>query len=126
MSRPMRVVRIPTRAGTVFQTLLRFGLNQARETMTQLPVEREPQVVFYLARHYSMIGDASETVRMLQRARAEGFTSSATLERDAAFAEVRRRADFQQELKEAKVTERVARRELELAAAVLGTRPKHG
>ena len=57
-----------------------------------------------------MIGDASETVRMLQRARAEGFTSSVTLERDAAFAELQRRADFQQELKEAKVTERVARK----------------
>jgi len=92
--------------------------DEARETMVHVPVEREPEVVFYLARHYSMIGDASETVRMLQRARAEGYTSSATLERDAAFAELRRRTDFQREVKEAKVTERVARRELERAGAV--------
>jgi hypothetical protein len=92
------------------------GGNEALVTMTQLRFEREPEIVFYLARHCSMLGDASETGRMLQRARAEGLTSSYTLERDEA-AGLRRQADFQREVNEAKLTERAARRELEAPAS---------
>jgi tetratricopeptide (TPR) repeat protein len=91
--------------------------DEAMATMAHLDDEREPEINFYLARHYSMLEEAAETVRMLRRARDKGFTSSVALERDAAFADTRLHADFQREMSEAKVTERAARRELERAGA---------
>ena len=77
--------------------------------------EREPEVTFYLARHFGMLGDAPGAVGVLQRAREEGFTSSETLLRDRAFEGVRQHDRFQEELKRADAAEREARREVERA-----------
>jgi tetratricopeptide (TPR) repeat protein len=88
----------------------------AAATMRALPLEREPEVVFYLARHYALLDDGEETVRLLRRARSEGLTASRTLERDRAFATVRATAPFRDELEECRHVEGNARRELDRAA----------
>jgi hypothetical protein len=53
--------------------------------------------------------NGAETIRLLQRARREGFTASRALEYDRAFEAVREGAEFQQELVEARRAERDAR-----------------
>jgi DNA-binding winged helix-turn-helix (wHTH) protein len=88
----------------------------AMATMAGTRVEREPEVLFYLSRHYGLLGVSSEAIVLLQRARQEGFTSSLTLQRDRAFAQLRDDQAFAQELQEAQDIERSVRRELERAA----------
>jgi DNA-binding winged helix-turn-helix (wHTH) protein/tetratricopeptide (TPR) repeat protein len=88
----------------------------AASIMRALPLEREPEVVFYLARHYALLADADEVVRLLQRARAEGLTASRTLERDSAFARLRANPHFRKELEECRHVEDSARKELDRAA----------
>jgi DNA-binding winged helix-turn-helix (wHTH) protein len=88
----------------------------AAATMRALPLEREPEVVFYLARHYALLDDADETVRLLRHARAEGLTASGALERDRAFARLQTNARFRKELEECRHVETSARRELDRAA----------
>lgn len=86
-------------------------------TMTGLQIEREPEVVFYLARHLGMLDQPAECVGMLRRARGEGFTASHTLEHDEAFAPVRRHALFRRELAAAKRAELESRQALDRASA---------
>jgi len=88
----------------------------AAATMRALPVEREPEVVFYLARHYALLDDGDETLRLVRRARSEGLTASAALERDGAFARLRTTPRFRDELDECRHIERIARRDLDRAA----------
>jgi hypothetical protein len=83
--------------------------DQARTIMQRANVREEPETIFYFARHYAMLGDGAETIRLLQRARREGFTASRALEHDRAFEAVREGAGFQQELAEARRAERDAR-----------------
>jgi hypothetical protein len=85
---------------------------QAADLMASLHIAREPEAVFYLARHHAMIGDTVSTVQMLQRARREGLASSFTLEHDAAFTAIRGAAAFRRELRESAVLERLTRNEL--------------
>jgi DNA-binding winged helix-turn-helix (wHTH) protein len=91
--------------------------DEAVRVTNDLEVTREPEVIFYLARHFAMLGAAQESVRLLQRARVAGFTSSRTLEHDNVFVAIRGRADFRRELEQAQHREREARRALELAGA---------
>ena len=77
----------------------------------------EPEGAFYFARHCGMLNDAASAVRLIRRARKEGFWSSQTLERDSAFEEMRGLAEFKSEICEAKLLEAKARAAL---AAVLG------
>jgi len=77
-----------------------------------MAIDREPEVVFYIARHLAMAGDAAGAVGMLQRARREGLASSYTLERDEALTGLRKMASFQREVREAAVSERLTRTEL--------------
>lgn len=70
---------------------------------------REPEMLFYLARHLGMANARAQAVRMLRRARLGGFWSSVSMENDEAFSGVKELAEFQSELKEAK--------KLEVAAA---------
>jgi tetratricopeptide (TPR) repeat protein len=90
--------------------------DDALTTMASAQVEREPEVVFYLARHYAILDAPSEAIGLLQRARQEGFTSSTTLQRDEAFARMRSHPAFMSELHEAQDIERSMSRELEKAA----------
>ncbi len=90
--------------------------NDALATMTKMEIQREPEGVFYLARHFAMLSVASDAVHLLKQARSEGLTSSYTLEHDEAFAPVRRHAEFQHELAQARAIERTTRRELDRAS----------
>jgi len=75
--------------------------------------ERDPELLFYLARHCAMVQATATVTDLLQRARAGGFTCSHTLKHDEAFASLRRHAGFQRELAEWAGVERATRRELE-------------
>jgi hypothetical protein len=74
--------------------------DDAAAIMRAADVHREPETLFYFARHFAMIGDQAETIRMVERARGEGFTVSHALAHDEAFGEVRSRREFQREIDE--------------------------
>jgi len=87
--------------------------DEALRMMRAQTFEREPEVAFYLARHFAILGAAPDAVRLLERARAEGFTSSSTLVRDEAFARVRRTEAFRRERERARGVERAVKRDLD-------------
>ena len=69
---------------------------------------REPEGLFYLARHCGMLNAAGPAIHLVRRARRGGFWSSSTLERDAAFAGIRGGPEFDEEVREAQRLERHA------------------
>jgi DNA-binding winged helix-turn-helix (wHTH) protein len=69
---------------------------------------REPEGLFYLARHCGMLNAAGPAIHLVRRARLGGFWSSCTLERDSAFDGVRNGPEFDDELREARRLERHA------------------
>jgi tetratricopeptide (TPR) repeat protein len=81
----------------------------ATTIMKGMQVDREPEVVFYLARHFAMLNDAEQSIALVQRSRMQGLTSSHTLTHDAVFDRVRKRSDFQRELDRARAREQEAR-----------------
>lgn len=93
--------------------LLQDRRDDAISMIQGMQIEREPEVLFYVARHLAMVGDAAGAARMVERARREGLTSSVTLEEDEAFAAIRKTATFRREIREAALSERVSRTELE-------------
>ena len=90
--------------------------DEAMATMQALPIEREPEVIFYLARHLGLLNAPGECVRMLQHARGEGFTASYTLDHDSAFTAVQRHAGFRKEVAEARRVEAETRRAVDAAS----------
>jgi len=64
-----------------------------------------------------MLGDTSETIAMLQRARREGFTASYPLAHDPVFESFRNCAEFEQELAETRRLELEARHALHRTGA---------
>jgi DNA-binding winged helix-turn-helix (wHTH) protein len=87
--------------------------NDAASVMREVDVHREPEVLFYLSRHYAMLGQQSETVRIIERARREGFTVSYALVHDHAFDAIRSCGDFQREIEQSGRIEVETRRALE-------------
>jgi DNA-binding winged helix-turn-helix (wHTH) protein len=85
----------------------------ALAAMRALTVTREPEVLFYLARHFAILDAHSECVAMLRHARAEGLTASYTMAHDEAFERVRPTNAFADEFAEARRVEAAANRELE-------------
>jgi len=83
--------------------------------MTTLDVTREPEVLFYLSRHCALLDAANDSIRLLQRARHEGFTCSYALEHDEAFAPIRGHDGFKREIRESRASEQETRRALERA-----------
>jgi len=81
----------------------------AEALMKGLQIDREPEVVFYLARHFAMLNAPEESLDLLQRARTQGLASSHTLLNDTVFKRFLKRADFQRELNLARVREKEAR-----------------
>lgn len=81
----------------------------AVQRIDRAEIFREPEILFYLARHLGMAGASGPAVHLLGRARVEGFWSSAFIERDEAFAEVKKLSAFQSELREAKKLETAAK-----------------
>jgi hypothetical protein len=95
--------------------------DEAAAIMRSAGVQREAETLFYLARHFAMLGDRQETVRMLGRARREGFTASYALAHDAVFGWLRECGEFQREIDDSQQVERDARRALERTG--VGSRP---
>ena len=62
----------------------------------------DPEGLFYLARHYGMLGCSEQAIQMIRRARLAGFWSSYPLENDPVFAEVRAVPEFAREIDETK------------------------
>jgi hypothetical protein len=87
----------------------------AQEAMTKSEVVREPEILFYFARHFSMLGDAAGAIEMLARAQKEGFSALSAIERDPAFSAVRKHPEFERVSSEARSFEGTARRAFEEA-----------
>lgn len=85
----------------------------AVDAMRRTEIVREPEVLFYFARHYSLLGKAGEAIEMLRRALREGFTASRSIERDTAWLAVRKHGAFECALSEARCQEENARSVLE-------------
>lgn len=67
----------------------------ARECMQSMEIAQEPEVLIYLARHYSYIGEADLAVTALKQALAAGFVCApSTLRSDPWLEAVRTHADF--------------------------------
>jgi DNA-binding winged helix-turn-helix (wHTH) protein len=62
---------------------------------------RDPEVFFYLARHYAMFGDLEGAIQMVRRARLAGFWSSYALLNDPVFSRLRGDSNLQRETEEA-------------------------
>jgi len=91
--------------------------DEAIAMMIGLAVAREPELLFYLSRHFALLDAADHSIRFLQRARSEGFTCSYALEHDQAFAAIRQREDFRREVHLSQAAEQESRRALHRAGA---------
>jgi DNA-binding winged helix-turn-helix (wHTH) protein len=81
----------------------------AADLMKNVEGIRDPEVLFYLARHHAMFDDIEGAVQMVNRARLAGFSSSYALLNDPIFSKLRSHPDFQREIQEADRSERYAR-----------------
>lgn len=88
---------------------------EAVAIMEHTEVLHEPEVLFYFARHFGMLGLATPAVRMLRRARLGGFTVPYSLRHDAVFGRIRDQAEFCREWDEGKHFETDARETLQKA-----------
>lgn len=99
-----------------FLTTLRAALAGDRDAVVKAidatSVTREPESLFYLARHGAMVGAAEQAIALIGRARREGFVCSYALQHDAAFAAIRPIAEFHSEITAAKAVEDGARKAL--------------
>jgi DNA-binding winged helix-turn-helix (wHTH) protein/Tfp pilus assembly protein PilF len=77
---------------------------------------REPESVFYLARHCAMVGAAEVALPLLKRARTEGFVSSYALRHDAAFHSLGGLQEFVREVAAAEAEEETSRSALRQTA----------
>jgi len=109
-------VQMSALLGSLLATLERRH-DEAAALMRNADVHHEPEILFYFARHYAMIGDQAEMLATLQRARREGFTSSYALAHDRVFEPFRARAKLEQETAEARRLEISARRALDETGA---------
>jgi tetratricopeptide (TPR) repeat protein len=96
--------------------ILQGHREDAVKIMKRPRIVRDPESLFYFARHFSLAGASGDAVAMLRRARLEGFTSSTTLQCDRAFALLRGDPGFEQELIAARGQEEDSRRALLHAA----------
>ena len=68
--------------------ILQARANQATEELMRTPVEREPEVAFYFARHFSKLKTCDLAIKWLKRAQSDGFTSTQALLKDPWFSGV--------------------------------------
>ena len=74
---------------------------------------RDPEVLFYLGRHYAMLDDLERAVLLVGRARRSGFWCSYSLRNDPVFSNLRIRPEFQCEIQEAERAESYCRQLLD-------------
>ena len=100
----------------MFLVTLRAALDGDRETVVReisaATIVREPESVFYQARHAAMVGAADVAIPLIARARTEGFVSSFALQHQGAFAPIRQSPGMHQEITAAIAAEDEARRRL--------------
>jgi hypothetical protein len=78
----------------------------ARARMRCMKVVRDPEVLVYLARHFSYMGDGDEAIRLIRHAADSGFVCAPfTLRSDSWLFSVRAHAEYQSVL--ADMTHRV-------------------
>lgn len=102
---------LPTLMRTFLSTL-QSALAGDRDAVIQAVgatvVTREPESLFYLARHSAMVGAADQAISIIKRARTEGFVSSYALQHQAAFDPIRHVAAFHEEIAAAQAAEDAA------------------
>lgn len=100
--------------------------DEAVDFMQSISQFRDPEGVFYFARHFAMLNATEQTLEVVRRAREGGFWCSYSLETDPVFAPMRECPQFIAEIENAMRLEaqagRDARRALgpELTATILG------
>jgi DNA-binding winged helix-turn-helix (wHTH) protein len=77
---------------------------------------QDPEVFFYLSRHYAMLDDLTGAVERLRCARLSGFWSSYALRNDPVFSRLHAFPEFQREIEEAERLESHSRELLNAAA----------
>ena len=82
---------------------------RADDLMRDTGSVHDPEIIFYLARHYAMFDDLEGTVRMVRRARLAGFWSSFAMINDPVFARLRSDPKFRSEMQEADRSESYSR-----------------
>jgi DNA-binding winged helix-turn-helix (wHTH) protein len=90
--------------------------DEVLRTIDATPITHEPEALFYLARHCSMVSAANEAIGLIQRARTEGFVSSHALQYQSGFERIRDDAAFRSEIDQAIALEDEARRAYTAAA----------
>jgi DNA-binding winged helix-turn-helix (wHTH) protein len=96
---------------SLMASLLAVLENRAEDALAIMESEniiREPEGLFYLARHCGMLHAQGPALHLVQRARLAGFCSSRSLERDPAFAGLRNSPEFEDELQSARRLEQQA------------------
>jgi hypothetical protein len=93
--------------------LLRGRSSQAIDEMVKTPVEREPEIVFFIARHCSKLKAAGLAIEALKRALAEGFVCSRALRVDPWFSAIRSTREFPALLDDSEKAEEKARKTFE-------------
>jgi DNA-binding winged helix-turn-helix (wHTH) protein len=78
---------------------------RAADLMRDLDGFRDPEGLFYLARHYAMFDDLEGAVEMVRRAHLAGFRSSFALLNDPVFSKLRSLPNGQREIQEADSSE---------------------
>ena len=96
---------------SLMASLLAVLENREKDAIALMESEdiiREPEGLFYLARHCGMLNAAKPAIHLVRRARVGGFWSSRTLEQDSAFAGIRSIPEFAEEILEARRLEQHA------------------
>jgi DNA-binding winged helix-turn-helix (wHTH) protein len=93
---------------------------KAADLMRNFDPVRDPEVLFYLARHYAMFDDLEGAVEMVRRARLAGFCSSCSLLNDPVFSGFRTHPSWLREIQEADRSEFSSR---ELLPQILSLMP---
>lgn len=88
---------------------------EALSTLRPILIDREPELNFYVARHFAMLNAADECVALLDRARIQGLACSYTLEHDLVFDAIRKQPSFRRELDRARRREEQARQSFDRA-----------
>jgi len=93
--------------------ILRGRSSQAIDEMVKTPLEGEPEVVFFFARHFSKLKASGLAMESLKRALAEGFVCSRALRDDPWFSAVRSTGEFPALLQDSNKAEEKARKTFE-------------
>jgi hypothetical protein len=93
--------------------ILRGQSSRAIDEMVKMPIEREPEIVFFTARHFAKLKATGLAMEALKRALREGFVCSHALRDDPWFSAVRSAREFPALLEDSEQAEQTARHTFE-------------